>query len=65
LARRVAVLREHHELLDHIRAQDADKAAAVITRHVEGSGKHLVGQMLASHSAGSERARRRLDVTAP
>lgn len=45
LSRRQAVLREHRELLDAIRAQDADRAAAVVARHVEGSGRHIIEQM--------------------
>lgn len=45
LSRRGAVLREHRELIACIRAQDADGAAAVIAKHVEGSGRHIVEQM--------------------
>jgi DNA-binding GntR family transcriptional regulator len=45
LSRRVAVLREHRELIERIRAQDADGAAAVVARHVEGSGRHIIEQM--------------------
>lgn len=45
LSRRVSVLREHRELIDRIRAQDADGAAAVVARHVEGSGRHIIEQM--------------------
>lgn len=45
LSRRVAVLREHRELIECIRAQDADGAAAVVARHVEGSGRHIIEQM--------------------
>jgi DNA-binding GntR family transcriptional regulator len=45
LSRRQAVLREHHELIACIRAQDADGAAAVVARHVEGSGRHIIEQM--------------------
>jgi DNA-binding GntR family transcriptional regulator len=45
LARRVAVVREHRELIEHIRAGEADKAASVIARHVEGSGRHILEQM--------------------
>jgi DNA-binding GntR family transcriptional regulator len=48
MARRVAVLREHRELLDAIKAHDEDRAAAVVALHVEGSGKHTIGQMTAS-----------------
>ena len=45
LSRRVAVLREHREMIACIRAQDADGAAAVVARHVEGSGRHIIEQM--------------------
>jgi DNA-binding GntR family transcriptional regulator len=45
LSRRVSVLREHRELIECIRAQDADGAAAVVARHVEGSGRHVIEQM--------------------
>jgi DNA-binding GntR family transcriptional regulator len=45
LSRRKAVLREHRELIEAIRAQDADRAAAVVARHVEGSGRHIIEQM--------------------
>jgi DNA-binding GntR family transcriptional regulator len=48
LARRVQVIREHRELIENIKAQDADKAAATIARHVEGSGRHILEQMRAS-----------------
>ena len=45
LSRRVSVLREHRELIECIRAQDAEGAAAVVARHVEGSGRHIIEQM--------------------
>ena len=45
LSRRQAVLSEHRELIARIRAQDADGAAAVVARHVEGSGRHIIEQM--------------------
>lgn len=45
LSRRLSVLREHRELIEAIRAQDADAAAAVVARHVEGSGRHIIEQM--------------------
>jgi DNA-binding GntR family transcriptional regulator len=47
LARRAAIVREHRELIAHVKAQDADKAAEVIERHVAGSGRHLIEQMRA------------------
>ncbi|MDB5539272.1 MAG: GntR family transcriptional regulator [Devosia sp.] len=45
LSRRVSVFREHRELIACIQAQDADGAAAVVARHVEGSGRHIIEQM--------------------
>lgn len=48
LGRQAAVMREHQEVLDAIKAHDADAAAAVIARHVEGSGRHIIEQMRAS-----------------
>lgn len=51
LARRAAVIREHRELIQLTKAQDAEKAADVITRHVEGSGRHLLEQMRALNAA--------------
>jgi DNA-binding GntR family transcriptional regulator len=52
LGRRTAVLREHRELIGHIKAQDPEMAAATVARHVEGSGRHILEQMRA---AGSRR----------
>ncbi len=51
LARRATVLREHRELIRLTRAQDADKAAEIIARHVEGSGRHVLEQMRALDAA--------------
>jgi DNA-binding GntR family transcriptional regulator len=51
LARRVTVLREHRELIGHVKAQEADKAAETIARHVEGSGKHILEQMRVFNTA--------------
>ncbi|OHV76879.1 GntR family transcriptional regulator [Rhizobium sp. LCM 4573] len=52
LSRQSNVLDEHRELLDCIKAQDADGAARVIGRHVEGSGRHIIERMrLARHTA--------------
>ena len=47
LKRRMAVLREHHELIAAIKAGDAEAAAAIVARHVEGSGIHILEQMRA------------------
>jgi DNA-binding GntR family transcriptional regulator len=51
LARRATVMREHRELIRLTKAQDADKAAEIIARHVEGSGRHLLEQMRALNAA--------------
>jgi len=57
LSRRNAVLREHRELIAAIRAQDAEGAAAVVARHVEGSGRHIIEQMgVATRNGGSWRS---------
>ncbi len=53
MSRRVAVLQEHHELLAHIRAQDAEGAAGAISRHVEGSGRHIIDQLRAHRRTGA------------
>lgn len=51
LARRSQVIREHREMIECVKAGQADKAAAVVARHVEGSGRHLLEQMRAYHAA--------------
>ena len=49
LARRALVMREHREIIAHIKAQEAEKAADTVRRHVEGSGKHILEQLRAVH----------------
>ena len=51
LARRAAVISEHRELIRLTKIQDADRAAELIARHVEGSGRHLLEQMRALNAA--------------
>jgi DNA-binding GntR family transcriptional regulator len=58
LSRRAAVLREHRELIDAVRDQDADRAAAVIARHVDGSGRNIVENMRLAQVAASRQATR-------
>jgi DNA-binding GntR family transcriptional regulator len=53
LGRQATVMRDHQDVLDAIKAQDADAAAAVIARHVEGSGRHIIEQMRAARRIGS------------
>lgn len=52
LSRRAAVVAEHRALIDRIRAQDADGAVAVIARHVEGSGRHIMERLRAARRPG-------------
>jgi DNA-binding GntR family transcriptional regulator len=47
LARRAQILREHRELIELIKAGDAEKAAGVVARHVEGAGRHVLEHMRA------------------
>jgi DNA-binding GntR family transcriptional regulator len=51
LARRAGIIREHRDLIASVRAQDADRAADLIARHVEGSGRHLLEHMRALNAA--------------
>jgi DNA-binding GntR family transcriptional regulator len=51
LARRAQVISDHRELIALIKAGDAEKAAEVVARHVEGSGLHIVEQMRAMAAA--------------
>lgn len=43
--RRNEVLEEHRALLECAKNEDADEAARVINRHIEGAGRHIVEQM--------------------
>ncbi len=45
LKRRAEVVAEHRELIARLKAHDADGAAALVARHVEGSGRHLIEQV--------------------
>lgn len=45
LSRQANVLGEHRELIDCVKAQDAEGAAHAIARHVEGSGRHIIERM--------------------
>ncbi|MBD0413125.1 GntR family transcriptional regulator [Oryzicola mucosus] len=51
LARRAQVIREHRELIAHIKAGEADEAAKLVARHVEGSGRHILEQMRSASAA--------------
>jgi DNA-binding GntR family transcriptional regulator len=45
LKRRSEVLRQHRALIERLKAQDADGAAAVVAEHVDGSGRHMMEQL--------------------
>ena len=51
LTRRAQVLRDHRELIAFIKAGEADKAAELVGRHVEGSGRHILEHMRAVGAA--------------
>lgn len=45
LSRQTSVVNEHRGLIQCIKKQDADGAAAIIAQHVEGSGRHIIEHM--------------------
>jgi DNA-binding GntR family transcriptional regulator len=47
LSRRAAILAEHRQLIAALNRQDAEAAAAVVARHVEGSGRHIIEHLRA------------------
>ena len=51
LARRAQVMREHRQLIQHIKNGEADAASALVARHVEGSGRHILEHMRAAEAA--------------
>ncbi|WP_224703980.1 GntR family transcriptional regulator [Devosia aquimaris] len=51
LARRAQVMREHRDLIQHIKNGEADAAAALVAQHVEGSGRHILEHMRAAEAA--------------
>jgi DNA-binding GntR family transcriptional regulator len=51
LIRRAQVIREHRELIQFIKAGEADKAASIVAQHVEGSGRHILEHMRAASTA--------------
>jgi DNA-binding GntR family transcriptional regulator len=51
LARRAQVMRDHRALIQLVKDGEAEQAAALIARHVEGSGRHILEQMRAAEAA--------------
>jgi DNA-binding GntR family transcriptional regulator len=51
LIRRTQVIQEHRELIQLIKAGEADKAASLAAQHVEGSGRHILEHMRAATTA--------------
>lgn len=44
-ARRAAVLRDHWDIIDAVKAHDADRAAKIVERHARGAERHLLLRM--------------------
>lgn len=55
LGRQDAIIEEHRQLIDAIRAQDVDKAVAVLTRHIVDAGRHLVDQLRIEETRAAQR----------
>ena len=53
LRRQREVLDEHQALIDALRAHDEDRAARIITQHVQGSGKHIIDRLTARPAVGA------------
>src|SRR4051812_11274037 len=51
LSRRAQIISDHRELIAHIKAGDANQAAELVARHVEGSGLHILEHMRAIAAA--------------
>ena len=51
LIRRTQIIREHRELIELIKAGDAEGAARLVALHVESSGRHILEHMRAATSA--------------
>jgi DNA-binding GntR family transcriptional regulator len=51
LLRRAQILRDHRELIQLIKAGEADRAADLVARHVEGSGRHVLEHMRIANAA--------------
>lgn len=45
IGRQEAILKEHRALIEAIRAQDVEKAIAVLSQHIGDAGRHLVDQL--------------------
>lgn len=51
LGRRADIVREHRALIEALKAQDSERAGAIVAEHVAGSGRHMIEQMRASRAA--------------
>ncbi|WP_323772082.1 GntR family transcriptional regulator [Antarctobacter sp.] len=45
IGRQEAIIREHRALIAAIKAQDVDKAVAVLNQHIQDAGRHVVDQL--------------------
>ncbi|WP_204114468.1 GntR family transcriptional regulator [Shimia biformata] len=54
LGRREAIIQEHRDLIDRIRAQDVEGAVEVLQKHISDAGRHLVDQLRVARSMEAE-----------
>ena len=50
IGRQAAVIEEHRSLIDCLKAHDGAGAEAIMKRHVAGSGRHMIQQMLSTRA---------------
>lgn len=54
--RQDAILSEHRQLIDAIRARDAEKTVAILVQHIGDAGRHLVAQLHIEETRAARRA---------
>lgn len=50
IGRQEAIIREHRDLIDAIKAQDVARAAVVLNQHIQDAGRHVVDQLRINHA---------------
>ncbi len=54
LKRQKEILEEHRLIIKCVKEQDVDQAVKVISKHVDGAGKHVIEQIRLLHNGSSE-----------
>ncbi|WP_052119858.1 GntR family transcriptional regulator [Inquilinus limosus] len=62
-SRVLQVCREHWQIIECVRAQDEEAAAAIVAEHVRRAGQDLIERMLAANHSGLRRGHRPRTVT--